>query len=143
MHPDDIYPIFIKWFAMPAESRDPRTIPEFAEKMQIPLSLIAEFNNKETFSDDLYRAAKEWGKSKIPELLHTLYRRYKERQNPSDLKMYKELLELDKQDKSGPVINVNLFNPSDDQYRQIIARESKSLFGARENALPAPEDSGS
>lgn len=139
MTQDEVYPIFIKWYAMPIETRDPQTIPQFAEKMLIPLSAIAEFTNRETFSEDIYKAAKEWGKSKIPELLHMLYRKYKERQNPNDLKMYKELLELDKGEKNGPIINLAIFNPSDDQYRQIIARESKSLFGS-ESEVPGITD---
>lgn len=141
MTPDEIYPIFIKWYSMPPETRDPRNIPEFSEKMNISLAQIAEFTNKDTFSEDLFKAAKEWGKSKIPELLHMLYRKYKEKQNPNDLRMYKELLELDKNDKTvGNTINFNVFNPTDEQYKQIIARESRSL-ALGESETPLVEDS--
>lgn len=127
---------------MPTESRDPKNIPDFCEKMKTTLSEIAEFTNRETFSDDLYKAAKEWGKSKIPELLHMLYRKYKESGSTNDLRMYKELLELDKDNKNGPIINLNVFNPSDEQYRQIIARENRALFSPGEIEIPALTDGG-
>lgn len=132
MSEDDIYKIFIKWYSMPPESRDPKTIPLFCEKMNIQLATIAGFYDRESFSEDLLKQAKQWGKSKIPELLHMLYRQYKEKKNPNDLRMYKELLELDKEIKNGPTFNFNLLNPSEDQYRSIIAREARTL------ALDAP-----
>lgn len=131
---DQIYSAFCKWYVLPPETRSPKTIPEFAEKMEISLATIVEFTDRDTFSSDILIKAKEWGKTKIPELLNDLYRRYKEKHNPNDLRMYKELLELDKEVKTGPTINLNVFSPSDDQYRQIIARESRSL------ALPASPD---
>ncbi len=135
MQPEEVYPIFLKWYAMPATQRTPRTIPEFCEHLDIDPSVISNFQDKESFTEDLYRAARDWGKSKIPELLHLLYSRYKERFNVNDLRMYKELIELDKEKNSGPSININVFNPSDDQYRQIIARESRSLFGPGEGTV--------
>lgn len=95
---NDIYPIFLRWYAMPQNSRTPRTIPEFCEELKIPLSVVAGFQNKDTFTDDLYRHAIQWGKSKVPELLHMLYEKYKTSKNPNDLKMYKELINLDKGD---------------------------------------------
>ena len=131
---DQIYSAFCKWYVLPIETRSPKTIPEFAEKMEIPLPQIVEFTDRDTFSQDILIKAKEWGKSKIPELLNDLYKRYKEKHNPNDLRMYKELLELDKEVKTGPTINFTVFSPSDDQYRQIIARESRSL------ALPSSPD---
>lgn len=104
MNPDDpefkkIYRIFVKWYAMPSTSRELPSIPEFCEHHGIDKSVIAQFQDTEGFTEDLCREAIAWGKSKIPELLHTLYARYRESKNPNDLRMYKELLNTDKPSK--------------------------------------------
>ena len=97
---DQIYQIFLKWYAMPQESRKPQSIPEFCETMEIDQSLIASFTHKETFTDDLYKAAISWGKSKVPEMLHVLYDRFSKSKSPNDLRMYKDILTMDKEKKS-------------------------------------------
>jgi len=96
---EKIYNMFLKWYAMPQDSRDPKTIPEFCEKCKIPQSLIAEFQHNPDYTDDLYREAMAWGKSKVPELLHHLYSKYLTTKNAADLRMYKDLLSLDKDSK--------------------------------------------
>jgi hypothetical protein len=139
MTPDQVYPIFVKWYASPVEERNPKTIPAFCEHMGIELADTVDYTSRESFSEDLYKAAKEWGKSKIPELLHMLYNKYKLTNNANDLRMYKDLLELDKDSKNAPIINLNVFNPTDDQYRNIIARENRALF-ERESEVPTLTD---
>lgn len=96
---EKLYNSFLKWYAMPQESRDPRTIDEWCLKFNVPKSLIGEFHHKPEFTDDLYRVAMEWGKSKVPELLHLLYTKYLTTKNSADLRMYKDLLSLDKDSK--------------------------------------------
>jgi hypothetical protein len=97
---EQIYQIFLKWYAMPQESRKPQSIPEFCTTMEVDPSLIAQFTHKENFSDDLYKAAISWGKSKVPEMLHILYDRFSKSKSPNDLRMYKDILTMDKEKKS-------------------------------------------
>lgn len=99
MTPDELekmYRIFLNWYAMPKSSREPKEMSEFCEEFNTDVSTLAEFQSREEYTDDLYRASIAWGKSKVPELLHILYARYKESHNPNDLRMYKDLLNLDK-----------------------------------------------
>ncbi len=98
-HKKKLYNIFLKWYAMPQKTRIPQTISEFCLHFSIPESLIAEFQQEEEFTEDLYRTSIAWGKSKIPELLHMLYEKYIQSKNPNDLRMYKDLLNLDKGEK--------------------------------------------
>lgn len=94
-----VYSIFLKWYAMPESSRQPASIPEFCTEFNIDKSVIAGFMHLEDFTDDLYKASIQWGKSKVPELLHLLYEKYLISKNPNDLRMYKDLLNLDKADR--------------------------------------------
>lgn len=99
MTPDELermYKIFLNWYAMPKSSREPKEMEDFCAQFNTDRSTLAEFQHREEFTDDLYRASIAWGKSKVPELLHILYARYKESHNPNDLRMYKDLLNLDK-----------------------------------------------
>lgn len=95
---NEVYAVFVRWYAMPQGTREPKTIEDFCRHMDIPLSAIAGFQARDTFTDDLYRQAIQWGKSKVPELLHLLYDKYKMGKSPNDLRMYKELINLDKGD---------------------------------------------
>lgn len=97
---DKLYYTFLKWYAMPEESRSPRTIDEFCQHAKIDKSLIGEFHNRPSYTEDLFKASMEWGKSKVPELLRSLYKHYLDTKSLTHLKMYKELLQLDKPDKS-------------------------------------------
>lgn len=91
---EQIYNIFLRWYSIPETAReaDTKTIDEFCTKMGVEKSLIATFQKRPEFTEDLYKAAIAWGKSKVPELLHILYEKYKTSKNPTDLRMYKELI---------------------------------------------------
>jgi len=96
---EKIYSAFIKWYASPVDSRKPRTIEEWCTQFNIPTNLVGEFTHKREFTDDIYREAIAWGKSKIPELLHILYQQYLITKAPATLKLYKEIISSEKQDK--------------------------------------------
>jgi len=89
---DPKYNIFVKWYAMPESARDPQTIPEFCDRMKIPLKRVAEFHEHETFTDDLVKASLEWGKSKFPELLGIVYEKAKSTKGLNDIKTFADLL---------------------------------------------------
>ncbi len=124
MDKQQTYSVFVKWFAMPKETRYPATEEEFCTLAKISKQDLAEFANRDTFYDDLVKEAKNWGKTKLPEMLHMLYNDFKENKKPVVAQTFKSLLELDKEQKP---LNINVFNLPEQQYRQIVAREAKLL----------------
>lgn len=97
---DQIYKVFVKWKALPESTRDPKTPEEWAKKAKVKVEDLVEFEERETYTDDLYKASIKWGKAKVPELLHLVYGKYITTKNPNDLKIFKELLNLDKGDNA-------------------------------------------
>lgn len=126
---EQIYNTFLFWFSLPPKHRKPQTFQEFADFYKISLSDIAEFQERDTFGEGLYKAAQKWGKSKVPELLHIAFERAKSSGKPSDVESFTRLITLDKDEKkNGNTYNLNVFNPSDEQYRQILERESSRVL---------------
>lgn len=133
MDTTDVYTIFIKWFAMPKETREPKTMAEFCSQYNITKSDISAFTTKDSYYEDLVKEAKNWGKSKLPEMLHILYNDFKESKKAITAQTFKQLLELDKEQKP---LNINVFNLPEQQYRQIVAREAKLFETSSEKQTP-------
>lgn len=130
---EKIYPVYVKWYATAPSRRTPLTFDEFCEKYNVTKGDIVDFMARPTFALDLSDEAMSWAKSKTPELLAILYEQYKLKKNPQDLKLWLEYTSQDKKSKEpqGNTYNINLFNPSDDQRKQIVERL------ARRAALPS------
>jgi len=129
------YNFFIRWFTTPPNERIPASKDQFYTTIGINDDIVAEYQSRDTYYDDIYKEARNWGRSKIPQLLHMLYEEFKQTKKPAILETYKKLLEVDKKE-GGSTFNFNTFNPSDEQYRQILAREAKSLeAGSEESPL--------
>lgn len=141
MNKDELYKIFVKWYAQPEDVRIPRTIKDFGIQNELTPADIASFQERDNFYDDLYKEAQNWGKSKIPELLHALYADFKTNKKPETLRVYKELLKLDENKTSG--LTINILNPNDNTYRKIVEREARLLEVSGEQSpnelLPAGE----
>jgi len=134
-HPNS-YNFFIRWFTTPPNERIPATKDEFYTTLNINDEIVSEYQTRDTYYDDLYKEARNWGRSKIPELLQLLYSEFKKTKKPAVLETYKKLLEVDKKE-NGQSITFNVLNPTDDQYRQILTRETK--FIESRSAEPSPE----
>lgn len=134
-HPN-AYNFFIRWYTTPPNERIPATAQEFYSAMNITDEIVAEYQTRDTYYDDLYKEARNWGRSKIPELLQLLYAEFKKSKKPAVLETYKKLLEVDKKE-GGINITLNTLNPTDEQYRQILARETKFIESS--SAEPSPE----
>ena len=82
---------------MPETEREDgmKTFDDFCMRFEIDKSVISEFQDVESFTDDYYNASIAWGKSKIPEMLHALHAKYKSSKDPKDLKMYHDILTAD------------------------------------------------
>ena len=86
------YRTFLKWYAMPESVRDPKTIPEFCLFMGLTEKDIAEFSEREDFTDLLMNYSLEWGKTKIPELLGIIYDSARTNKNISHIKSFADLV---------------------------------------------------
>jgi len=135
------YLSFIKWYVMPPNERQPKTQAELMAVLGITNQDVAEYQQRDTFHSDIYREAQNWGKMKIPELLHTLYQEFKETKKPALLETYKKLLEIDKKE-GGNSFNFVVLDPTDEQYKQIIAREARhiTISGEESPAKLLPTD---
>lgn len=132
MSKDDLYKIFIRWYVQPYSTREPKDVKDFAIQNNLKPKDIVDFTERDTYYDDIYKEAQNWGKSKIPELLTTLYEEFKVNKKSETLRVYKELLQLN--DKSGSNITINVLNPSDATYRKIVEREARLLENSSEQS---------
>lgn len=131
---DKIYQVYIKWMALPPSDKKPSTKTLFAEKYEIQPADLLRFEDRETFGEDVMSEMKKWARRKTPELIHILYDKYSKTKSPNDLKVWLDVVkEVKEKDEPQTVNNiVNVFNPTDEQRRQIAERITR-----RSNALPA------
>jgi len=127
---DELYKVYLKWLALPPQDKKPKTKIEFAERYKITPADLLSFEDRETFSEDLMVEMKKWAKRKTPELIHILYDKYAKSKSPNDLKVWMDVIKevKDKNEEPQTVNNiVNIFNPSDDQRKQIAERITRRI----------------
>jgi hypothetical protein len=132
---EELYKVYIKWMALPLNDKKPRTKTEFAEKHKITAADLLGFEDRETFGEDVLSEMKKWAKRKTPELIHILYDKYSKSKSPNDLKVWMDVIKDVKEKNEEPqTVNniVNIFNPNDEQKRQIAERITR-----RVTSLPA------
>jgi hypothetical protein len=127
---EELYKVYIKWMSLPQADKKPATKTLFAERHKIPPADLLAFEDRETFGEDLMSEMKKWAKRKTPELLHILYDKYAKSKSPNDLKVWMDVIKdvKDKDDTPQTVNNiVNIFNPNDDQRKQIAERITRRI----------------
>lgn len=132
---DKIYQVYIKWMALPPIDKKPPTKTLFAEHYKLQPADLLRFEDRETFGDDVMSEMKKWARRKTPELIHILYDKYSKTKSPNDLKVWLDVVKDIKEKGEEPqTVNniVNVFNPTDEQRRQIAERITR-----RSNALPS------
>lgn len=132
----DNYTKYVRWFCTPLVERNPKTIEELMEVLSISGEDLIEYSERPSFYEDLKREARNWGYSKMPELIHIAYKTAKEGGKPLAMKVFKELLEEDR--SNGGNINIININPNSTQYTQIVEREARRLGHFPKEALIAP-----
>jgi hypothetical protein len=123
---DRIYRLYVIWQASPPIERlkDEQDLQAFAKKYKVTEADLAQFENNPGYYEDLEREAQKWGRAKLPELLHLLYRQIKDKKRSSDIETFKKLITKDANAPTGNTINI--FNLDDNQKRQIIEREARA-----------------
>jgi hypothetical protein len=132
----DNYTKYVRWFCTPLTERNPKTLEELMSVLSISSSDLIEFTERPSFYEDLKREARNWGYSKLPELIHLAYKTAKDGGKPIAIKIFKELLEEEK--GGGGNINIINISPNSTQYTQIVEREARRLGKVVSEVAPSP-----
>lgn len=129
---DKNYIRFIQWKARPMQASDPQTPTAFAEKYNLTISDLKEFEQRPEFSDDLLVATIAWAKTKTPELIQAIYNDVKQSHNVGDLERFLNVIhEIKRKDKMNNT-QINFFNSlTPEQYESIAIREARLLEAGR------------
>ncbi len=132
--PDTAYIKFLEFYVQPKSDRIknglPATIDDFCTIHNIDRSIIGGYVAKPEFFDDLQKFSINWAKGKTPSILQKYYKKVMESLKAEDIREWRQLVyESEKSDKTGgsTYIQNNFIKVDDNQYQQIIARESKRL----------------
>lgn len=121
---DDHYLTYIRWLISDPKERYPKTIPAFLAEYNLTDADLVEYESKATYYQDLEREIRNWGISKLPEVMRGAYNAAKDGK-ASSVRAFKELLEESK--NKGNTINVFAINPTEQQYQKILDRETRRL----------------
>jgi len=127
------YLLFVKWMALPLETKEKNNLPlnnkQFMDKYNISYNELQEFVDAETFSEDLERETIRWGKRQLPEILHSVYKKFLETKKPEHARLFKDLLnasKVEEKEKANSNINqFNFFNVDEEKRREITERMAR------------------
>lgn len=130
--PQEIYRTYIKWLTLPKRDRIPKTQEEFCQRLGTNAADLMAIQDMETFEEDLLNEMLKWAKRRTPELIHGLYERFEKKEASSmDLKLWMETVHADRPTGKGESPSttniINIFNPTDEQRRQIFERGAKRI----------------
>ncbi len=126
----DLYITYLKWIISDPKERYPQSLEDFLDKYELTREDLEGFENRPNYYADIEREIKNWGISKLPEVIRKAFKdATSDKASSGSIRAFKELLE----DSKNKVNNINFFaiNPSDEQYRKILGRESKRLSQSR------------
>lgn len=130
---DNIYKIFLRWYVVPPSIRQTAgfksiTLEDFCAEHSITTADLSSFQAKPTFEDDFFQEKLRWARRKTPELIDTLYKQYRDKKNPADLKLWVELTNTMltvKDTNSDEVDAPYVLDTTDEQKKQILERAFK------------------
>ena len=132
--PQEIYRTYIKWMTVPKRDRNPKTQEEFCQRMGCNAADLLDIQDMDTFSDDLVEEMLKWARRRTPEIIQNLYERFEKKEaTTSDLKVWLETIHpsravgKDDPPSSSTTNIINIFNPTDEQRRQIFERGAKRI----------------
>lgn len=137
-HLDYVYNLFVRWSALPPSERKPPTAKDFSKAFKVTAKQIADFKERKGYYDQLEQHAKDWGRAKLPELIHTLYHKSKESRKSQDIERFQKMVTERRENEGNTFNTVNLINPSNEQYEQILKREARELDVQGQGELPSP-----
>lgn len=121
---DEHYLTYIRWVISDPRNRAPETLDGFLKEYNLDIKDLTAYESKPTYYQDIEREVRNWGISKLPEVMRGAYESAKSGK-PSAVRAFKEMLEESK--GKGSTINVFAINPTPDQYQRILEREQKRI----------------
>ena len=121
---DDHYLTYIRWVISDPRNRYPETLDGFLKEYKLELSNLSEYETKPSYYQDIEREVRNWGISKLPEVMRGAYESAKSGK-PAAVRAFKEMLEESKAKSN--TINFFAINPTNEQYQRIINREQKRM----------------
>lgn len=121
---DEHYLTYIRWVISDPRNRYPETLDGFLKEYELTTDDLTAYESKPTYYQDIEREVRNWGISKLPEVMRGAYESAKSGK-PAAVRAFKEMLEESK--SKGNTINVFAINPTPDQYQRILTREQKRL----------------
>lgn len=122
---DRVYRLYVIWQSEPpSERKELTSLKKFAEHHGVTEADLAQFENAPGYYEDLEREATKWGRAKLPEILHLLYKQILSKKKAGDIETFKKLITRDANAPQGNTINI--FNLDDEQKKQIIEREARA-----------------
>jgi hypothetical protein len=131
-HLDFVYDKYVKWRAAAPENRSPATAKQFSKKWKVTAQQIANFQTRSGFYDELEHNAKNWGRGKIPEMIHKLYHEVKNDPDPSDIERFIDIVTDQGEDDGDTFNTLNLLQLPDEQFKEIARREGQKLSDEKE-----------
>lgn len=132
--PQEIYTTYIKWLTVPKRDRKPLTQEEFCSRMGCNAADLLDIQDMDTFTSDLTEEMLKWARRRTPEIIQNLYERFEKKEaTTADLKAWLEVVHPERSPSpSGPSSQttnniINIFNPTDEQRRQIFERGAKRI----------------
>ena len=123
---DEHYLTYIRWVISDPRNRYPETLDGFLKEYELTTDDLTAYESKPTYYQDIEREVRNWGISKLPEVMRGAYEQAKTGKSAA-VRAFKEMLEESK--AKGNTINVFAINPTPDQYQKILSREQKRLGG--------------
>lgn len=121
-HLDHVYKKFVRWKAADPKDRSPSSIQQFSKEYKVTAEQIADFKERPGYHDQIEKHAKNWGRGKIPEMLHTLYEKAKNSGKPKEIREFIDLVTEDSNSGGDTQNTLNLFNLSDERFEEIAKR---------------------
>lgn len=133
---DAKYLAFLKWKSKLLTKDDPQTVVEWCNKYECTPEDIKSFILKPEFEQDLLDHTLKWAKSKIPELIHTLFTEVKKNRSVADGERFINMLNKIDNKEEGGGNTFNFFQGlNHTQYAKIIQRESKLITQGNQGLL--------
>jgi len=129
------YKHFLKWLVTPhtqkIDKKLPLSVPDYMEKNSLSKNDVAGFYAEENFPDDIVEATIAWAKTQTPSMASVLYERFMQSHNAKDFTAFMEFIKINnKKELEGSTFNqINIFNPTSEQYKQMVERESRVING--------------
>lgn len=123
-NPNEVYIQYIRWLIADPKERFHKTLSEFMDHHDLSNADIEEFENKPTYVQDFEREIKNWGLSKLPEVIREAHKQALTGRAAS-IRAFKDLLEDNK--NKGNTVNFFSINPTPEQYQKILSRENNRI----------------